>query len=207
MSFNDLYKRLFFLALILVPLAWLVLTDDGRRRADLVMLALLTDREPMNIAFAKLRGSATEADFRTDFPDVPLSCEDRSGHFGDRVCSATIAAVGGAPASSVSLYFLDGRLNALKLAYPTAYHTYLLGQLEWELGPPAAGESQAVRYWQTQHGRVLAQAEVAESADSEGHEPSLLWLSNRWLRAQARHMQTRPDVDPTAVIEDRTPRS
>ena len=60
MTLNSLYKRLFLLFLVLGPFFWLMFTEDGKRRTDLVLLSLLKDSETMDIALAKLLCSLTQ---------------------------------------------------------------------------------------------------------------------------------------------------
>lgn len=184
MRLNKNYKTLLILSLVLGPFFWLVLSADGQRRSDLVMLSLFTDREPMNLALANLQPQFSEQDFRRNLPEIPLQCEDRSGHFGSRVCAAPIAAINGAPAKQVSLYFESGALNAVKLVYEAAHQDYLAERLTYDLGPPSrsgeAPDDQGVRTWNTAHGQVLLPL-----VPGLGEDPSLLWLSNRFLSETA----------------------
>jgi hypothetical protein len=184
MTLNSLYKRLFLLLLVLGPFFWLVFTEDGQRRTDLVLISLLKDSETMDIAFAKLAESAREDDFRANFPEVDFVCEDKRTHFGDRVCASPIAAFNGTPASSASLYFRDGNLAAAKLVYQRAHQAHLLTQLQRELGLPVRTGDRAsdggVQVWHTSYGSVMVNVAPGESRD----EPSVLWLSNRYLHEQ-----------------------
>jgi hypothetical protein len=181
LKLNRHYKTLLILALVLGPFIWLVISADGQRRSDLVMLSLFTDREPMNLAFGNLQAGFGEAEFRRNLPEIPFQCADRSGHFGTRVCTAPIAAVNGAPAQAVSLYFDDGALNALKLVYQPAHQQYLLQRLNYDLGAPSrsgsAPDDHGVRTWDTAHGRVLLPLDPGAT-----ERPDLLWLSDRYLR-------------------------
>ncbi len=181
LKLNKHYKTLLILALVLGPFVWLVFTADGQRRSDLVMLALLTDREPMNLALSNLQAGFGEAEFRRNLPEIPFQCADRTGHFGSRVCSAEIAAVNGAPAQTVSLYFDDGALNALRLVYQPAHQEYLLQRLAYDLGAPSSSgddlDDHGVRTWDTAHGRVLLPLDPGAV-----ERPDLLWLSNRYLQ-------------------------
>jgi hypothetical protein len=184
LKLNKHYKTLLILGLVLGPFIWLVISADGQRRSDLVMLALLTDREPLNLAFGNLQAGFGEAEFLHNLPEIPFQCADRTGHFGTRVCSAEIAAVNGAPAQSVSLYFDDGALNALKLVYQPAHQEYLLQRLTYDLGAPSRSgtelDDHGVRTWDTVHGRVLLPLDPGAMK-----QPDLLWLSNRYLQQTA----------------------
>ena len=181
LKLNKHYKNLLIIGLVVGPFIWLVISADGQRRSDLVMLSLLTDREPMNLAFDNLQAGFGEAEFLRNLPEIPFQCTDRSGHFGTRVCTAPIAAVNGAPAQTVSLYFNGGALNALKLVYQPAHQEYLLQRLAYDLGAPShsgtAPDDRGVRTWDTAHGRVLLPLDP-----SAMERPDLLWLSNRYLQ-------------------------
>lgn len=181
MKLNKHYKTLLILGLVLGPFIWLVLSADGQRRSDLVMLALLTDREPLNLSLANLRAEFSEEDFRRILPEISFQCTDQDNHPSSRACFAAIAAVNGAPAQSVSLYFQDGSLDAVELLFQPAHHDYLLQRLQYDLGPPSrngeAPENRGVHSWDTPHGRVLLQL----NRDSR-KAPTLLWVSNTSLK-------------------------
>jgi hypothetical protein len=188
LKLNKHYKTLLILALVLGPFIWLVISADGQRRSDLVMLSLLTDREPLNLAFANLQGGFSESEFLRNLPEIPFDCVDRAGHFGDRVCSAPIAAVNGAPAQMISLHFDDGALNALRLVYQAAHQEYLLQRLDYDLGAPSRSgttlDDHGVRTWDTDHGRVLLPLDPGSM-----ERPDLLWLSNSYLLQTAGEKQ------------------
>ena len=180
LKLNKHYKTLLILSLVIGPFIWLVFTADGQRRSDLVMLSLLTDREPMNLDFVNLRADFGEAEFRRNLPEIPFQCVDRAELFGTRVCTAPIAAINGAPAKTVELYFEDGALNAL-LVHETSHRNSLLESLTYNLGAPShsgtAPDDHGVRTWDTAHGRVLLPLDPGAM-----ESPDLLWLSKRYLQ-------------------------
>jgi len=182
MSLNTLYLRLLALVVVIAPFVWLVLTEDGQRRTDQVLLALIGDPATMDIAFAKLQGAATEQDVRANFPDLTLECADRSSHFGDRSCSARIASFNGPPARYVIVYFRHGKLSAVKALYQPAHRDHALSQLRTELGLPQDqnDDQDSVYVWRTPYGIVLA----PRSAAAEDDEPAVVWLSSAYLQTQ-----------------------
>ena len=173
MKLHPLYKRLMLLLIVIGPFFWLVFTTDGQRRVDLVLLSLWRGGATMDVAFAKLREDARESDLRGSFPDVPLSCEDRTNPFGNRICTAPIASFNGAPASYAVAYFDAGRLTALKLAYRRPYHDYVGQQLLLELGQPVSDDAGVWR-WSAGDGLVLLPVQPPAR-----EEPTVLWLSRR----------------------------
>lgn len=179
LKLNPLYKRLMLLVLVLGPIFWLVLTEDGQRRSDLVLLSLWEGTEAMDVALEKLHGGVSESDLRKNFPDVPLSCEQRPSQFGDQTCSAPILSFNGAPAHYAVAYFRNGVLSALKLAYRRAYHDYLARDLHHRLGAPEAADDARVWHWPTSGGLVLMPKEVPGPPD----EPTVIWLSRQQVQA------------------------
>jgi hypothetical protein len=180
MSLNTLYLRLLALAVVVAPFIWLVFTEDGQRRTDQVLLALIGNAETMDIAFAKLQGAAAEQDFRHSFPDLGLECADRTTHFGDRVCNARIASFNGTPARYVAVYFLRGGLSAVQTVYQPAHHEHALAQLHAELGAPEHTDDDSVYLWRTPHGLVLA-----PTTRPTNEEATVVWLSSAYLGARA----------------------
>jgi hypothetical protein len=175
---NPLYKKLLILSLVLGPMVWLVFTKDGQRRSDLVLLYLF-GQEELNLAIENLHGNMTEADFRSLFPELPLTCDKGANPFGDRLCTAEIGAFSAIPARAFTL-FLDGkRLRAAKVNYRRAYHAVLENQISNRLGaPPAMDPSgpEAVS-WQVGDGLLL----MPGSEPEDDSEAALLWLSNSAL--------------------------
>lgn len=181
MKMNPLHKKLFLLVIVFGPFTWLVFTDDGQRRTDLVIAALLQDGDPMNVAFAKLKSGASLEDFKGNFPDLEPQCGPRPSPFGDHLCRSPIRSVNGTPAKMVTLYFEGTRFTALEILYSPHHHAYLHNMLLAELGQSTRdvhdGANTAVLRWTTPHGAVLLPEQVQD-------EPSSLvyWISSEKLR-------------------------
>jgi hypothetical protein len=174
MRLNPLYKKLLLISLVLGPIVWLVFTEDGQRRSDLVVLYLF-GYEELNLAIENLNGNMTEAEFRELFPDLKLVCEAGPNPFGDRLCAARVGSFSGIPARAFTL-FMDGRrLRAAKLDYRPAYHAALARQLNGRLGT-RAGRSETGKdavAWSVSDGLLLMPA-VEPREDTEA---ALIWLS------------------------------
>jgi hypothetical protein len=183
---HPLYKNLLLLAIVLGPIAWLMLTEDGRRRTDLVMLHLFGKGE-LDLAIEQLHSGMREASFRELFPDLTLACEEKESPFGDRLCTADIGAFNQIPARAFSLFLSTDRLRAAKLDYRRAYYEDLKNQLKTRLGRPTweTSDDSATTHgplvWKTRDGLLLLPAEEPE-LDSDA---SLIWLSvpaaRRWM--------------------------
>ena len=171
---HPLYKKFLLLFIVLGPIVWLMLTEDGRRRTDLVMLHLF-GKEELNLAIENLQGSMTEADFRAQFPDLDLDCVDAANPFGTRLCTAEVGSFNAIPSRGFALYLAGELLRAAKLTYRPAYHQTLMDQLAGRLGRRAErreGEGDTVS-WHVSDGLLMMPA-TAPEADSEA---ALMWLS------------------------------
>ena len=175
MKLNPIYKKLLLLAIVFGPIFGLVFSEDGQRRADLVLISILKDTEDMNIAFGKLQENVLEADIRGNFPAVPFECKDHVSQFGDRVCASTIASFNGAPASYAAIFFRGGRLSAVKMTYHPHYHTYVERTLRTELGAPEPATDGAVWRWDTDYGAVF----FSVNPPAKDDEPTVIWFSDR----------------------------
>ncbi len=167
-----LYKNLLLLAVVIGPLWWLLLTDDGRRRTDLVMLELFGE-PTLLLNLQALDSQFSEAQFMTLYPDLDWQCQARSTEFGDRICFTRIGIFNDVPASYVTLFFRGPGINALKLVYRPRYHTYLRSELTHQLGTARNRNNGSVLSWQTEHGYILMPT-AAEHED----ESALLWFSS-----------------------------
>lgn len=167
---HPLFKRGMAFLMVIAPFWWLVMTDDGQRRSDLVMQALFGEGEPMNLSFSKLSADARLEDFQANWPELALQCVERDSEFGDRVCQAAVTESNGTPARQVHLYLQGQRVHAVQLDYVGAHHQYLLTRLYQELGP--AQEANGVWQWTTAAGVVLAPQALRSNADA-----AVLWIS------------------------------
>ena len=180
MRLPPLYKTLLMLALVFGPFFWLMFTQDGMRRTDLVV-ATLFGKESFDVAVDQLHGDLTEQHFRDKFPDLELQCRQGSNPFGDRLCAAQIGSFNQIPAQTVVLFFSGESLRALKLVYRPAYHDLLLFWLNSRVhdvtGAPPVPEqvkTDGIGTWVVDDGILLAKATGLEDDD----EPALLWLSD-----------------------------
>jgi hypothetical protein len=175
---NPLYKKLLLLTIVLGPMIWLVLTEDGQRRTDLVLLYLFGKGE-LNLAIEKLHSDMTEAQFRELFPDLELACDDGVNPFGDRLCSAEVGAFSGIPSRAFTLFLSADELRAAKLNYRSAYHETLRRQLEGRIGAadsPAGADTAVIRgpqSWRVADGVLLLPPEIPEKEE----DSALMWLS------------------------------
>lgn len=182
----PLYTKLLLLAVVIGPFFWLVFTDDGQRRTDLVLLHLM-GREQVNLAIENLTPAVSEADFRELFPDLELTCGAGGAPFGDRLCGARIGAFNQIPARALSLFYEGERLAAVRVSYRRGYHNDLRAQLERRIGRPQAGQALS---WPVSDGLLLMSAEKPRS---DG-EAALFWLSPRAVDRQ--QMQAVPTPQP-----------
>ena len=167
---HPLFKRGMAFIMVIAPFWWLVMTDDGQRRSDLVMNALFGDGEAMNLSFSKLTADARLEDFQANWPELALQCADRDSEFGNRHCQASVTESNGTPARQVHLYLQDQRVHAVQLDYVGAHHQYMLTRLYDELGP--ASVNKGVWQWTTNAGVVLAPQTLTSTSDA-----AVLWIS------------------------------
>lgn len=169
------YKLLLSLALVIGPIAWLMFTEDGKRRSDLFLLHILGNPS-FNLAYEKLSPAVTEAVIREQFPKVEFHCDSVATPVGDRLCAAKIASFNGLPARSAQLYFAGERLRMLQLGYRLPYHDMLENSLRGGLGEPREESTgrQPVLLWTTElGGQIMLPAERPDArADA-----ALIWLA------------------------------
>jgi hypothetical protein len=167
------YKLVLSLALVIGPIFWLMFTEDGRRRSDLVLLHLLGDPS-FNIAYEQLSPAVTEALIREQFPKIDFHCQAIDSNLGDRRCAAEIASFNGLPARSARLYFAGDQLRMLQLDYRLGYHTMLTEILREQLGVPREESTgqQPVRIWPLEHGQLMLPAESPQQRT----DAALIWL-------------------------------
>ncbi|MCB1877174.1 MAG: hypothetical protein KDH88_14455 [Chromatiales bacterium] len=168
----SLYKKFLLIAIVLGPVYWLMFTEDGRRRTDLVFL-YLSGEPSVALDLSVLGAAATEQQLREFLPDVQWTCEDKPTAFGARNCVARIGAFNDTPAHYLVSYFDEAKsLKALKMVYRRAYHAWLLSHFTRNLGKPI-GDNGGVLRWTTTRGVVLMKSEIS-AADPE---PSMIWLA------------------------------
>ena len=179
------YKTLLALAAVLGPIVWLMFTDDGQRRTDLVLMSIL-GRPAFDAALESFSDRLTEDRLREDFPAIELACVDGESPLGDRFCGARIGSFNQYPARGLSLFFDGGRLSAVKVLYPRAYHTRIRGWVERRVArlgeasegpPPAPVVHGGVAAWPVTGGALILKDGDLGPSD----EPALLWLSGAAL--------------------------
>jgi hypothetical protein len=167
----TLYKKFLLLAIVIGPIYWLMFTEDGRRRTDIVFLTLAGDPS-VELRLDILASGASEEDFREFLPDIAWKCENQRTDFGERNCVSPIAAFNDAPAHYLVLYFDTSRLNAMKVVYRRGYHDWLVRQLRQMLGEPVSSD-EGILQWTTDKGLILMPRRLLP----EGDDPTMLWLS------------------------------
>lgn len=185
-----LYKTLLALAAVLGPIYWLMLTEDGQRRTDLALMRIL-GRPAFDAALESFTERLSEERLRASFPAIDLECLDRPNRFGDRFCGARIGSFNQYPAKALSLSFLGGRLSAVKVIYPPAYHARIRGWVERRVARLAEGVSGAgapapqpvidggLAAWRVVDGVLM----LKDGGLGPGDEPALIWLSGATLAA------------------------
>lgn len=193
MPLHPLYKKLVVILAVMGPMLWLLFTEDGQRRTDLLLLHL-TGHPELNLDLAKLSARVSEAEFRSQFPHLDLHCQDQPGPFGNRTCIAEIRAFNGIPAHYASL-FLDGNgICAVKISYRRPYHQSLLERLRHNLGAAqetsdgaaVAADDSEVLTWSTAEGLVVVPRGRVDLKD----EPALFWLSEQTAREAPSKLRT-----------------
>ena len=170
-----LYKTILALTVVIGPFSWLMFTEDGQRRADLMILAF-KDSPFIEMRLDTLASSATESQVREFLPDVVWQCQNNRTPFGERNCVTPIGAFNDTPAHYVVMYFENDALQAMKIVYRGRYHDYLLSLTETMLGEPAA--QSGVLEWKTDRGVVVMQERVSRNEA----EPSLFWMAADYVR-------------------------
>lgn len=177
MEVRRLLKGLFWLAVCLAPIYYLVFTDEGQRTTDLVLLGTLKGDPELPINFNQLYAEFGEAELKQGLPEVVFTCGEKRTAFGNYVCHTPIAAFNGNPARYATFFFVDGkRLGALKIVYRNAYHDRIVSQMNAQLGAPSenAGDGPEVGVYQWHAGGgVLA---MPKQAPAKADETALMWL-------------------------------
>jgi len=179
MRLFKIYKTVIIIAIVVAPIYWLMMTDDGRRRTDTLIL-WLTGGDPININFKALDSRYSIADWKKVYEDIDWQCSEQASTWGDEICYSEISSYNGIPAYYVTVFFSDGFSSALKLVYRNQYHAQLGAELQNQLGKPQqvkagpgdAPDSNNILKWQTDHGQVLFKQQLSSGEE----EASLLWL-------------------------------
>jgi hypothetical protein len=179
LKLNPLYKRLMAFIIVIIPIYWLIFTEDGQRRTDSVVLYLWGEDE-IKFNLEALDDRFTENELREIFPDIDWKCQNTRTDFGNRLCAAKIGIYNGIPARFIAVYFRDEWINGVRIRYRRRYHEQLIQQLLQQLGQPAKesvetsqpGVTETLLRWDTSRGNVVLK-QVLKSDE----EPSLVWLT------------------------------
>ena len=177
LKLNPLYKRLMAFIIVIVPIYWLIFTEDGQRRTDSVVLYLWGEDE-IKFNLEALDDRFTENELRQVFPDIAWKCQDTRTDFGNRLCASKIGIYNGIPARFIAVYFSDQWINGVRIGYRRRYHDQLIEQLLLQLGQPVkentdapGGDAEVILRWDTSRGNVLLK-QILKTEE----EPALLWL-------------------------------
>ncbi len=154
--------------MVLGPAWWLLLTEDGQRRTDAVMLWLF-GHQAVDMALARL-APYEEPALLSLYDGLPWRCGRGDGRLGERRCAAPLGVFNGIPARSLTFYFRQGRLSAMKLVYRRRYHVALVRDLRRRLGTPV--REAGVLRWRAGEGLLVAKARVTPA-----DEAALIWIT------------------------------
>jgi hypothetical protein len=179
MPMFKIYKTFIIIAIVVAPIYWLMITEDGKRRTDTLLL-WITGGDPININFEVLDDRYSVQDWQQVYEDIDWQCKEQASAWGDEICYSEVSSYNGIPARYVSVFFAEGYSSALKLVYRNQYHAQLGAELLNQLGKPEpvsagpgdAPDSNSILRWQTDHGMLL----LKQQLDSGEEEASLLWL-------------------------------
>ncbi len=179
MKKRKLHKTILILVMVLVPPYFLVLTDEGTRISDNVMLWLF-GRESVKLNLKAIDNGYSRDQILGVFPDVEWNCRSALSSFGDSLCTTEIGSFNDYPSRRLTIFFINDQTNAVKIIYRERYHEQVTGHLIDQFGQPRnvadvleeSSESGAVLEWDTGKGLVLQKKDLL--ADDE---PALFWLA------------------------------
>lgn len=180
MHLFKIYKTFAIIALIVAPIYWLMVTEDGKRRTDTLIL-WLGGGDPVNINFKALDNHYSMQDWQQVYADIDWQCREQPSTWGDEICYSEISSYNGIPSRYITAFFDAGYISALKLVYRNQYHDQLGYELQNQLGKPellrsapedAPDTANNIVRWPTDHGVVLLKQQLGSGEE----EASLLWL-------------------------------
>ncbi len=161
-------------ALVVLPMWWLLFTEDGRSRSDRAIL-WLAGGDSIDINFKALDNRYSLQDWQKVYADIDWQCENKINGFGDQYCYSEIASYNGIPANYVTVFFNNNHVSALKLVYRNQYHQKLGEDLQQQLATPLLREHQDapldMLQWHTEHGTLMIKKQIQPD-----EEASLMWL-------------------------------
>lgn len=175
----SVHKTIFLLILVIGPIYWLMLTDEGKRISDTTLMWLLGEDE-IHFNVRELNSAFTRDEIKKVFSEIEWQCSTQETPFGNNLCAAQIGSFNGYPSRILGLYFRDDQISAFKLTYRDRYHEQLMGYFIRQLGQPtnvAAAVSEgpdasSVLEWDLGHGMLLMKKELGKT-----DEPSVVWLA------------------------------
>ncbi len=179
----KLYKGLLLVAIVVGPMWWLVFTEDGQRRSDMVLISIFGG-EPLYLNLKLLDSRVSEAEIMELYPDIKWQCQDKDTAFGERHCFAEIGSFNALPADYATIFFRNSGVNAVKVGYRHNYHSQLGLDLKRQLGPPLSQvaataevpQPELIVQWRTDSGHVITKKRL-----DRGEEAALLWLSTKQM--------------------------
>ncbi len=155
MRLHPLYKKFLLLAMVLGPLYWLTLTEDGQLRVDAVLLTLAGE------------------------PELALDCAPAATPFGDRACRVEIGLFNTLPARAFTLYLVGDRARAARVDYRPRSQGALEAQLRHRLGVTGQRDPDHpdAQTWRVADGLVLMPA----TRPKDPSQAALFWLSTAAL--------------------------
>jgi len=180
MKQRKLHKTILILLLVLVPPYFLVLTDEGTRISDNVILWLF-GKESAKLNLKEIDNGYSRDQILAVFPDLEWNCQAVESRFGDNLCTAEIGAFNDYPSHRLTVFFGGDWTNAVKVLYRARYHDQVLGHLIEQFGQPDnvaeamsdSPDAASVLEWKTGKGVVLLKKEL-----SDRDEPALFWLAS-----------------------------
>ncbi len=172
---KSFHKRLFLVVIVVLPMYWLVFTEDGRSRSDRVVLWMAGGDE-IDLNFQVLDNAYSVEDWKKVFADIDWQCQNSKTTFGDQFCFSKLSAYNGIPARYLTVFFRQNHVSALKLVYRNQYHQKLGLDIQYQLGAPLVKNHESadndMLQWPTEHGMVMLKKDIAPE-----EEASLLWLA------------------------------
>jgi hypothetical protein len=160
--------------MVLGPLYWLTLTEDGQLRVDSVLLTLAGEPE-LNLAIEGLNSELTETQFHQLFPDLTLDCVSAATPFGDRACRVVIGLFNTVPARAFTLYLEGDQARAARVDYRPRSQGALEGQLRHRLGVSGQRDPDHpdAQIWRVADGLIL----MPTTRPKDPSQAALFWLS------------------------------
>lgn len=177
MAIATLHKRIFLVAIVVLPMYWLLFTEDGKRRSDTLILWMMGG-DPIDINFRALDNKYSQDDWKKVYSDIDWQCRTQQTAFGESMCFSEISSYNGLPARYLSVFFDNSHTSAVKLVYRNQYHQQLGQDLQQQLGLPLHKTGKTadddVLQWQTDHGMILIRKSLKPD-----EEATLIWLAQK----------------------------